>query len=173
MRVIIHLTKLYRPFCFPRNWKLIHIKLLYYRLYVLHGCKTWCLMLREEHRLRVFENKVLRKIFGTKRNEITGNGESYIIMSYTHCILRLTLLPILNQDDWDGQDMEQFRNAYRILVGKPESKRPLGTPRLRWENNIKINLQDMDFGTRNWMILAHNRDRWRASVREVMNLHFP
>ena len=59
-------------------------------LIVLYGCETWSLTLKEEHRLRVFENKVLRKIFGAKRCEITDTGESYIMLSYMHCILRLT-----------------------------------------------------------------------------------
>ena len=53
----------------------------------------------------MFENKVLRKIFGAKRDEIKENGENYIMLSYTHCILRLTLLGILNRDDSDGQGM--------------------------------------------------------------------
>ena len=57
---------------------------------VLYGCETWSLTLREEHRLRPFENKVLRKIFEAKRNKITGNGESYIMLSYMNCILRVT-----------------------------------------------------------------------------------
>ena len=58
---------------------------------VLTGCEIWSLTFRDEHRLRVFENIVLRKIFGAKGDEITENGESYIMMSYTHCILHLTL----------------------------------------------------------------------------------
>ena len=66
---------------------------------VLYGCETWSLTLREEHRLRVLENKVLREIFGTKRDEITGNVESYIMLSYMQYILRLTYLGILNCDD--------------------------------------------------------------------------
>ena len=53
----------------------------------------------------MFENKVLRKIFGAKRMKLQDNGESYIMLSYTHCIIRLTLLGILNRDDLDGQDM--------------------------------------------------------------------
>ena len=57
---------------------------------VLYGCETWSLTLKEEHRLRVFENKVLRKISGTKKDEIQANGESYTMLSYMHCILRLT-----------------------------------------------------------------------------------
>ena len=55
--------------------------------------------MREEQRLKMFENKMLRKIFGAKRDEIEENGESYIILSYMHCILHLTILGVLNRDD--------------------------------------------------------------------------
>ena len=57
----------------------------YILLGVLYGCETWSLILREERRLRVFENRVLRRIFGTKRDEVTGNGENYIIKSLMIC----------------------------------------------------------------------------------------
>ena len=70
---------------------------------VLYGCETWFLTLREEHRLRVFEKKYLGRYLGLREIKLRENGESYIMLSYTHCILRLTLLGILNRDD--GQDM--------------------------------------------------------------------
>ena len=57
---------------------------------VLYGCETWSLTLREEQRLGVFENKVLRNIFGVRQTKLQDNGESYIMLSYMHCILRLT-----------------------------------------------------------------------------------
>jgi hypothetical protein len=65
------------------------------------------------------------------------------------------------------------RNANRILVGKPEGKRPLGRPRRRWEDNIKIDLRDVGWDGRAWIDLAQDRDRWRASVNAVMNLRVP
>ena len=65
--------------------------------------------------------------------------------------------------------MEQSRNAYRVLVGKPESKRPLGRPRRRWEDNIKMDLREAGCDPRDWMALAEDRDQWRAYVRAVMN----
>ena len=58
--------------------------------------------------------------------------------------------------------MEQFRNAYRVLVGKPESKRPFGMPRRRWEDNIKMDLREVDCDPRDWISLAEGRDQWRA-----------
>jgi len=65
------------------------------------------------------------------------------------------------------------RGVYRVLVGKPEGKRPLGRPRRRWEDNIKMNLQEMRCGGMDWIELAQDRDRWRALVNAVMNLRDP
>jgi len=69
--------------------------------------------------------------------------------------------------------MEKMRGVYRVLVGKPEGKRPLGRPRHRWENNIKMDLQEVGCGGMDWIELARDRDRWRALVNAVMNLRFP
>ena len=68
---------------------------------------------------------------------------------------------------------EKGRGVYRVLVGKSEGKRPLGRPRLRWENNIKMDLQEVGGGFWDWMELAQDRDRWRALVSTVMNLRVP
>ena len=66
--------------------------------------------------------------------------------------------------------MEEERGVHRVLVGKPEGKRPLGRPRPRWEENIKMDLQEVGGGGGDWMELAQDRDRWRALVNMVMNL---
>ena len=62
------------------------------------------------------------------------------------------------------------RGVYRVLVGKPEGKRPLGRPRYRWEDNIKMNLQEVGCGGMDWIELAQDRDRWRALVNAVMKI---
>jgi hypothetical protein len=69
--------------------------------------------------------------------------------------------------------MWEKRNAYRILVGKPEGKRPLGRPRRRWVNNIKMDLSDIGWNGMDWIALAQDRDQWRALVNTVMNLRVP
>jgi hypothetical protein len=65
------------------------------------------------------------------------------------------------------------RNAYRILVGKPEGKTPLGRPRLRWVDNIKIDLREIEWDSVNWIDLAQDRDQWRTLVNTLMNLWVP
>ena len=102
-------------------------------LVVLYGCETWSLTLKEELRLRVLENKVLRKIFGAKKDKITGewrklhNAELQALYSSPNIIRSLKSRRLR----WAGHvaQMEQSRNAYRVLVGKPEGKRPLGRPK--------------------------------------------
>ncbi|KAJ4441575.1 hypothetical protein ANN_11431 [Periplaneta americana] len=144
---------------------------------VLHGCETWTLTLREEHRLRVFENNVLRKIFGAKRDEVTGewrklhNAELHAFYSSPDIIRNIKSRRLR----WAGHvaRMGESRNAYRVLVGRQEGKRPLGRPRRRWEDNIKTDLREVGYDDRDWINLAQDRDRWRAYVRAAMNLRLP
>jgi hypothetical protein len=111
---------------------------------VLYVCETWSLMLREEHRLRVFENRVLRRIFGPKRDEVTGcwrklhNEELHGLYSSPGTV-RVIKARMMR---WAGHVacMGEVRAAYNILVGRPEGRRPLGRPRHRWEDNIKMDL---------------------------------
>ncbi|KAJ4445250.1 hypothetical protein ANN_07051 [Periplaneta americana] len=144
---------------------------------LLYGCETWTLNLREEHRLRVFENKVLRKVFGAKRDEVTGewrklyNAELHALYSSPDIIRNIKSRRLR----WAGHvaRMGESRNAYRMLVGRPEGKRPLGRPRRRWEDNIKMDLREVGYDDRDWINLAQDRDRWRAYVRAAMNLWVP
>ena len=144
---------------------------------VLHGCETWSLTLREEHRLRVFENKILRKIFGAKKDEITGEwrklhyAELHALCSQPNIIRNLKSRRLR----WAGHvaRMEHSRNAYRVLVGKPEEKRSLGRSRRRWEDNNKMDLRQVGCDSGEWTDLAEDRGQWRAYVRVVMNLLVP
>ncbi|KAJ4429673.1 hypothetical protein ANN_21874 [Periplaneta americana] len=76
---------------------------------------------------------------------------------------------------WAGHvaGMGESRNAYRVLVGRPDGKRPLGRPRRRWEDNIKMDLREVGYDDRDWIHLAQDRDQWRAYVRAAMNLRVP
>jgi hypothetical protein len=114
---------------------------------VLYGCEIWSLTLREEHRLRVFENRVLRRIFGPKRDEVTGewkklhNEELHILYSPPN-IIRQIKSRVMR---WAGNvaRMEEKRKVYKVLVGKPEGKRPLGRPRRRSEDGIRMDLREI------------------------------
>ncbi|KAJ4442676.1 hypothetical protein ANN_04265 [Periplaneta americana] len=119
-------------------------------------------------------NKVLRKIFGAKRDEVTGewrklhNAELHALYSSPDIIRNIKSRRLR----WAGHvaRMGESRNAYRMLVGRPEGKRPLGRPRRRWEDNIKMDLREVGYDDRHWINLAQDRDRWRAYVRAAMNL---
>jgi len=144
---------------------------------VLYGCETWSLTLREERRLRVFENRVLRKVFGPKRDEATGewrklhNEELNDLYSWPN-IVRVVKSRRMR---WAGHVacMGEDRGMQRILVGKPEGKRPLERPRRRWEDNIKMDLQEVGEGRGDWMELAQDRYRWRALVGTVRDFRVP
>jgi hypothetical protein len=126
----------------------------------------------EEHRLRVFENKVLGRIFGPKRDEVIGgwrklHNEEFRDLYSSPSIIRIIKSRRMR---WAGlvARMGEKRNAYRLLVGKPGGKRPLGRPRCRSADNIKIDLLEIGWGGVDW--IAQDRDKWRALVNVVMNL---
>jgi hypothetical protein len=125
----------------------------------------------------VFENRALRRIFGPKSDEATGewrrlHNEELNDLYSTPNIIRVIKSRIMR---WAGHvtRMGEKRGTYRILVGRPEGRRPLGKPRRRWEYNIKMDLQDVGWVGMDWIELAQNRDRWRALVSAVMNLRVP
>jgi hypothetical protein len=132
--------------------------------------------IEEEHGLMVFESRVLRRIFGPKRDEVTGewrklHNEELNDLYCSPIIVRA----IKSRMRWARHVARkgEGRGVYRILVRKPEGKRPLGRPKRRWEDNIKADLQEVGCGGVDWIGLVQNRDRWRALVNEVMNLRVP
>jgi hypothetical protein len=142
-----------------------------------HGCETWSLTVREEYKLREFENRVLRRIFVPKRDGVTGgwrklhNEELHNLYS-SPSIIRIIKSRRMR---WAGHvtRMGEKRNVYMLLVGKPEGKRPLGRPRCRWIDNIKVDLLEIGLNVVDWIGLAQDRYRWRAVVSSVMNLRVP
>ena len=144
---------------------------------VLYGCETWSLTLREERRLRVLENRVLRKAFGPKRDEVTGewrklrNEELNDLYSLPN-VVRVVKSGRMR---WAGHvaRMGEDRVVHRVLVGNPEGKRPLGRQRYRLEDNIKMDLQEVGGGRGDWMELAQDRDRWLTLVGTVRDFRVP
>jgi hypothetical protein len=144
---------------------------------VLYGCETWSLALREEHRLRVFENRVLRSTSGPKGDKVTGewrklHNEELRGLYSSPSIIRIMKSRRMRWADHVAR-MGEKRNAYRLLVGKPEGKRPLGRPRRRWVDNIRMDLGEVGWGDVDWIGLARDRNRWRAVVNSVLNLRVP
>jgi hypothetical protein len=134
------------------------------------------LTLREEYRLTVFENRVLRRIFGPKREEDGSwrklhNYELHSLYSSPH-IVRVIKSRRMKWAEHVAR-MGEGRGVYRVLVGRSEYKRPVGGPRRKCEDNIKIDLRDTEIDGANWLRLAQNRIQWRAFVNTVMNLRVP
>jgi hypothetical protein len=138
---------------------------------VLYGCETWSLTLREEHRLRVFENRLLRKIFRLKRDEVTGEWRKLHNEELHDLYSSPSMIRIIKSRRmrWAGHvaRMGERRNAYRLLVGKPEGKRLLGRPTRRWVDNIRMDLGEVRWGDVDWIGLAKDRNRWRAVANLV------
>jgi hypothetical protein len=143
---------------------------------VLYGCEIWSLTLSEEHRLRVFENRMLRRIFGPKREEDESwrklhNDEIHSLYSSPN-IVRVIKSRRMR---WAGHvaRMEEGRGVYRFLVGSPGGERPLGRSRRRWEDNIKMDLREIGIDGVNWIRLPQDWVQWRVFVSTVMNLRVP
>jgi hypothetical protein len=117
---------------------------------VSYGSETWSLTLREDHRMSVFENRVLRRIFGPKRDEVTGewrelyNEELHNLYSSPDIIRQITP----RRMKWAGHvaRVGEEIKVYKVLVGKPEGKTPLGRPRRRWEDGIRMDLREIGWG---------------------------
>jgi len=145
--IIITIIKIYRTIILP---------------VVLYGCETCSLTLREERRLRVFQNRVLRRLFGPKRDEVTGewrklNNEELRDLYSLPIIVRVVKSRRMR---WAGHVvcMGEGRGVHRVLVGKPEVKRPLGRPRRKWEDDIKMALRELGGVETGWSSLRIGTD---------------
>jgi hypothetical protein len=122
----------------------------------------------------MFENRVLRRIFGPKREEVMGewrklhSKELHNLHSAPDIIRHVKS----RRMRWARHvaRMGEERKVYKVLVGKPEGKRPLGRPRRRWEDGVRMYLKEIGLGGVDWIRLAQDRDRWQAVVTAVINL---
>jgi hypothetical protein len=121
--------------------------------------------------LKVFENRVLRRIFGPKRDEGIGEWRKLHNEELNDLVWVIKSRRMI----WVGPVacMGESRGGYKVLVGKPEGKRPIGRPKHRLEDNIKMDLQEVECEDKDWIDVAQDRDRWRALVNVVMNLWVP
>jgi len=125
---------------------------------VLYGCETWSLTLREERRLRLFENRVLRRLFWPRSDEVTGESRKLHNEELNNLYSSPNIVRVIKSTRmrWAGHvaRMGEGRGVYRVLVGKPEGRRPLGRPRRKWENNIRMDLREVGCGGVDWIELA-------------------
>jgi hypothetical protein len=141
---------------------------------VLYGCETWSPTLREEHRLRVFENRVRRRVFGPRKDKVTGewrklhNGEHYNLYLSPDIIRQI-------KENEVGRAYDMHRRGQKSVQGfggKAKGKGSLGRLRCKWQDGIRMDLREIGCVCMcvQWIHLAYDRDRWQAFVNAVMNL---
>jgi hypothetical protein len=131
----------------------------------LYGCETLSLTLREEHRLRIIENRVLRRMLGQNKEEVMGGWRKLDNEELHNLYSSPSIFRVIKSRKikWARHvaRMGQKRNVYRILVGKPEGSRLLGRPRLRREDNVKMDLREIGWGGMVCMDVAQYRHQYR------------
>jgi hypothetical protein len=147
-------------------------------LLVLYGCEIWSLTLREERRPRAFENRVLRKIFGPKEGEVTGERISlHTVDRYDpHSLLTKYYSGHQMKNNEAGMARGTYgrQNRYVLgLAGRPDGKRSLSRPRHRRDDNIKMDVQKVGWDVTDWIDLAQDRNRWWAVVNAAISFPVP
>jgi len=120
----------------------------------------------------VFENRVLRRIFGPRREEVMGKWRRLHNEELNDMYTSIVRVIKSRRMRWAGHvaRMGEEMGMYRVLLGKPEGRRPLERPRRRWVDNIRMDLQEVGCGCMDWIGLVQDRDRWQTLVSAVMNL---
>jgi hypothetical protein len=144
---------------------------------VLYGCETWSLILKEEHKLNVFENSVLRRIFGPKRSGVRGgwgklhNEELHDLYSSPSTIRIIKS----RRMRWAGHVARMGENEERVerISRNTRRKDPLIRQRRKWIDNIKMDLLETELGGVNWIAVAQDWYSWRALVNGAMNFWVP
>jgi hypothetical protein len=130
-----------------------------------------------EHKLRVFENRMLRRNYGPRREGERGGWRKLHNEELHNLYSSPSIIRIIKSRGmrWAGHLARtgEKRNVYRLLIGKPEGKRPLGRPRCRWMSNMKMDFLEIEMNVVDWIGLAQDKYWWRALVDAVMNLRVP
>jgi hypothetical protein len=130
----------------------------------------------EIHKLRVFDNRMLRKIFRPMSKEMVGDSRKLHKKELYNVYASLNIVRVnKSRIKWVGHVacMGEVRNAYKILVGKSEEKRPLGRPKHRWKDNIRMDLREIGWMGVDLMHLVQDRNQWWSLVKVVMNFWIP
>jgi hypothetical protein len=135
------------------------------------------LTLRGAHRIWEFENRMVRRIFKSKRYEVIGgwrkmHSEELHNLYFSPSKIIMTKSRRMRWTEHVAR-MGEKRNAYRILVGKSERKRPLGKSKRRWKDNVRMDLREIGWGGVDWIDLAQDKNQWKALVNTVINLRVP
>jgi hypothetical protein len=140
---------------------------------VLYGCETWSLTLREEQRLRMFEKRMLRRIFGPKTDEVTGAWRRLHKEELNALYSSPNFIRVIKSRGMRWARHVVCTGRGEVYIGRPEGRRPLGRRRHRCQDNISMDLQEVGWEVMDWIDLAQDRDRWRAVENVVMKLRVP